>query len=147
MWLGLEVELLTRADHAHYFVMLYTSGRHLIEREIRGQQHQFLNSLFGACDLLIDLRNPCAYFPHLNDHLVGFAAVAFDPTDLLGDFVALSLEVIYLAERHPAASVQSQDLIEGIEETCGRPPCNGGLYGIGFASEPPNVKHFTRRGG
>ena len=144
MWLGLEIELGRRADHAHDFVLLGTSRGDLIEREVRRQQHQLPDSLLGATDLLIDLRNPCAYFPHLDDHLVGLAAIALDPTDLLGDLVSLRLEIIHLSERDPAASVQLQDLVDGIHETLRLPSRDGGLYGVGIASEPPNVKHVTR---
>ena len=97
MWLGLEVELRRGADHAHDFVLLDTSGGYLIEREIRGQQHQLPDSLLGATDFLIDLRNPCAHFPHLDDHLVGIATIALDPTDLFGDFVSPGLELIHFA--------------------------------------------------
>ena len=86
----------------------------------------------------------CAYLPHLDNHLVGVATIALDPTDLFGDLVSLGLEVIRLLKRDPAALVQRQNLVDGIHETPGLSPRDGGLYDVGLASEPPNVKHVTR---
>jgi hypothetical protein len=118
-----------------------TAGRDLVEREIRGQQHQFPDSLLSPTDLLIDGRNPSAHFTHLDDHLVAVAAIALDPTDLFGDFVSLGFELIDLTERGAAAFVQRQDLVDRILETLGLPPRDGSLYGVGLTSEQPNVKH------
>ena len=141
MWLGLEVELLTRANHAHHFVVLYTSRRHLIEREIRSQQHQLADLFIGTADLLIDLRYPCPHFAHLDDHLVGFAPIAFDSTDLFGDFVAPGLELIRLTQCDAAAFVQPQDLVDGLHEAGRLPPGEGGFYDVRLASEPSHAEH------